>query len=430
MSTFKNRPNKVKYLSNVQTLDEIHKNKITKLNSNLQLLPQQKTELTNLEKRLKKLNTLKVSSTEDIKVKAEILTQINKLKSNIEKIEANNDLLDYISTAEDILVSYYDENCDQLDNNNSTIVKIEIDNTPKKIANGIYVSDKLKRLNEISQQKRKAKKPVKKRKLPQEPTSGKPIFNFIQTEPKTISRQTINRATLQEQYLILTDKNYACDKVRSSKMVFCDSCKIEKTLVPTEGCYVCGQCGATEAIVMENETLTYKDSIAEKQKYPYKKINHLREKLNQFQAKESSKVPDEICDKIRAELKKQRIDVKHCEPRHIKIILKRYKMTNYYEHLQQIYCDITKATPITLPKNTEEKLINMFQEMQDSFFRHCPKDRSNMLSYSYILNKYFRILDMENYADFFPLLQKEKLREQDMTWKKICRDMDWDFHSS
>jgi hypothetical protein len=106
---------------------------------------------------------------------------------------------------------------------------------------------------------------------------------------------TINKATLQEQYLILTDKNYACEKIRFKKQIYCSICKIEKILFQSEGAYKCTKCGETEEVIMESEIPSHADLSNEKQKYPYKKINHLKEKLSQFQSKESIDVPDEIC---------------------------------------------------------------------------------------------------------------------------------------
>ena len=434
MSIFKNKPNKIKYLSNVQTLDELHKSKLSKINNNIKLLPEQKKELIELKTKLSVLDKKKISSSDDIKIKAELITKINLYEANIKKMEANNDLLEYISKAEDILISYYDDNIEQ----KKEIVNLEKESkSEENITHGIFISEKLKILNEISQKFRKTKKPVKKRKLIQEQNNtkskSKSILNFLSVndnnDKKIISKQTINKATLQDQYLILTDKNYACDRVKSNRIILCTKCKIEKLLIQSDGCYVCIKCGETEPIVMENENSSHKDSMMEKQKYPYKKINHLKEKLNQFQAKESSKVPDEIFDVIKSDLKKQRINEKECTPLQIRKILKKHKMTNYYEHLHQIYCDITETAQITLQKSVEEKIINMFQEMQPVFYKYFPEERSNFLSYSYVLNKIFRILEMDHYADFFPLLQsKEKLRDQDIIWRKICKDMDWKFY--
>jgi len=130
-------------------------------------------------------------------------------------------------------------------------------------------------------------------------------------------------------------------------------------------------------------------------------------------------------------LRKKKIRPENSTPSDIKSILKKNRLTSYYEHLQQIYCIISGANPITLPREVEETIINMFQAMQESFRSHCPSSRSNFLSYSYVLNKLFRILKMPEHAKYFSLLKsKEKRREQDIIWGKICRDMRWKFYPS
>jgi DNA-directed RNA polymerase subunit F len=268
------------------------------------------------------------------------------------------------------------------------------------------------------------------------PKNSKSILNFFgesdNNENDEKNNKTIlNKASLQEQYLILVDKNYACEKIKMKKPIFCTQCKIEKRLFQSEGSYKCIECGETEDVIMESEIPSHADLSNEKQKYPYKKINHLKEKLSQFQSKESIDVPDDICSIIKAELKKKRIKFKDCTPKNIRAILKKYRLTIYYEHLQQIYCKISDSEPITLSRDIEETIINMFQSMQESFHKHRPPNRSNFLSYSYVLNKLFRILGMPKHANYFSLLKsKDKLREQDSIWAKICKDQSWKFYSS
>ena len=73
----------------------------------------------------------------------------------------------------------------------------------------------------------------------------------------------------------------------------------------------------------------------------------------------------------------------------------------------------------------------MFNEMQDPFKKYKPPGRSNFLNYSYTLNRLFNILDMPEHAKFFNLLKsKDKLKDQDNVWKKICMDMGWDYLKS
>ena len=76
----------------------------------------------------------------------------------------------------------------------------------------------------------------------------------------------------------------------------------------------------------------------------------------------------------------------------------------------------------------EEKLKKMFDKIQEPFEKHCPKDRINFLSYSYVLHKFFQLLELDDYVRCFPLLKsRTKLRIQDEIWKKICEELDWEF---
>ena len=498
MSSFKHKPSKLKYLSNIKTLDEIHKNQLTKLKQKTKELPIKQEQIEIYNKQLIDLEKdTKMDYADKIKLRSTIKTHIQNLQEEVNKTKNNSELLEYISKAGELLVNYYnitsgasynvDENTNtslQTDDIrdisdiseiseisdisyisdiskisekekekeniilNSELETSNIDNmteieTSTGTSIGIYISEKLKLLNQLSQKTRKIKKPVKKRRIIEDTSTGKPILQFLPcdstlnniniTNNLSNVHNIVNRATLQDKYLMLIDKNYACEKVKADKIVYCTQCfpKTEKTLFQAEGCYVCRNCGETEHIIMESEIPSHKEMANEKQKYPYKKLNHLKEKLNQFQSKESADVPEEICNIIKADLKKNRIKYEECTPPQIRIILKKYKLTAYYEHLQQIYCTISGALPITLSREIEETIINMFQHIQDSFRKHCPRVRSNFLSYSYVLNKLFKILHMNEHAKYFNLLKsKEKLREQDIIWNKICRDMNWKFYSS
>ena len=63
--------------------------------------------------------------------------------------------------------------------------------------------------------------------------------------------------------------------------------------------------------------------------------------------------------------------------------------------------------------------------------KHCPKDRKNFLSYSYVLHKFVQLLGLDEFLACFPLLKsREKLHQQDQIWKKICEELKWEFIKS
>ena len=115
----------------------------------------------------------------------------------------------------------------------------------------------------------------------------------------------------------------------------------------------------------------------------------------------------------------------------IKKILKKLKLSDYYEHIAFIISKITGKPAPSINRETEETLKKMFDKIQEPFERHCPKDRKNFLSYSYVLHKFFQLLELDEYVKCFPLLKsRQKLRIQDEIWKKICHDCVWEFYPS
>ena len=112
-------------------------------------------------------------------------------------------------------------------------------------------------------------------------------------------------------------------------------------------------------------------------------------------------------------------------------ILKRLRINKYYEHINYIINRINGVPTPQFSPDLEDKLYNMFRDIQGPFLKHCPKDRKNFLSYSYVLYKFFQILGLNEYLKYFPLLKsREKLYVQDQIWKKICEELNYDFIAS
>lgn len=191
----------------------------------------------------------------------------------------------------------------------------------------------------------------------------------------------------------------------------------------------CPDCGHRDYILVDSEKPSYKDPPREMSYYAYKKINHLNEWIAQFQAKETTDISQAVLDQIRAELKKERItDMSKLKPSKLKEIIKKLKLNRYSDHVAHILNRLNGISAPVLSREVEEKLRVMFKEIQFSFVKHCPKKRSNFLSYSYVLYKFCELLELDEYLPCFPLLKtREKLYMQDKIWQKICEDMQWEF---
>ena len=212
----------------------------------------------------------------------------------------------------------------------------------------------------------------------------------------------------------------------------CSVCNVAREEIASEGILVCPQCGSEEVALVVSDFPSFRDPPKERNNYAYKKINHLNEILNQFQAKESTEIPEDVIHEVVLEIKKRRIqNVASLDETQIREILKKLGRNNYYEHAAHILSRLNGNPPPTITPEIEDKIRAMFQEIQAPFLLYCPNDRTNFLSYSYILYKFFELLELDEYKVYFPLLKsRDRLIAHDQIWKKICDYLKWEFIQS
>tara|TARA_R110002074_G_scaffold146791_4_gene296868 strand:- start:767 stop:1912 length:1146 start_codon:yes stop_codon:yes gene_type:complete len=191
----------------------------------------------------------------------------------------------------------------------------------------------------------------------------------------------------------------------------------------------CIICGNTETILIHTDKASFKDVPKEITYFAYKRINHFNEWLAQIQAKETTSISMEIYNNILIELKKDiNIDKKNISHQKIREILKKLNYNKYYEHIPHFINVLTGKKTVEFIGNYEDKLRNMFKEIQIPFSKYCPEKRKNFLSYSYVLHKFCQLLELDDLLIYFPLLKsREKLKNQDIIWKNICNDLKWEF---
>ena len=210
-----------------------------------------------------------------------------------------------------------------------------------------------------------------------------------------------------------------------------DICQIcyKGELIPLEdeGIMLCNSCSRSIPYLIENEKPSYKEPPKEVCFYAYKRINHFKEILAQFQGKETTQIPPDVIENIKMQIKKQRIELDQITNIKTKEILKNLGYNKYYEHIPFIKDKLGIKPPIMSPE-LEETLCNLFVELQAPYSKYCPDDRVNFLNYYYTAYKLCELLGEEGYLDHFPMLKDpEKRMEQDEIWKKICLDLDWEY---
>lgn len=215
---------------------------------------------------------------------------------------------------------------------------------------------------------------------------------------------------------------------RSSR---CRICQSEMVIVPSEGIMSCTNpsCSVAENIMIDNDKPSYKDPPPEVSSFNYKRMNHLNECLAQFQAKETTEIPDEVYDHLYIEIHKDRIqNLATLTHRQIRAYLKKLGYNRYYEHVPHILNRITGIPPLEIDKDLEERIRTMFREIQPAFNKHCPPERKNFISYNYIIHKILELLGHHELAAQFPLLKsRQKLYEAENIWQKITEELGWAF---
>ena len=257
------------------------------------------------------------------------------------------------------------------------------------------------------------------------------INSFFKIKPKEdeneikVQKETNN---IVQKYLSNVDDSFLDINTFISQTDICKFCfKGELVPVEDEGILVCNSCSRSLPYLVDNEKPSYKEPPKEVCFYAYKRINHFKEILAQFQGKETTQIPQEVIDNIKFQIKKERAELEQITNAKTKEILKKLGYNKYYEHIPFIKDKLGIKPPI-MSQELEETLCNLFIELQAPYSKFCPDDRVNFLNYYYTAYKLCELLGETKYLPLFPLLKdREKRIEQDEIWKKICEELDWEF---
>ena len=266
-----------------------------------------------------------------------------------------------------------------------------------------------------------------KQNIPNDKTKPKIVESFFNIN-KDVNENKLKTTNIVSSYLSNVDENFiSLDNYVYNKEQ-CVFCKVGEMIpIDYEGIMVCNKCFKHVACLFDQEKPSYKEPPKEVSFYAYKRINHFREILAQFQAKETTQIPKKLIEDLKRQITKERIELKDMTNEVTKNILKKLGYNKYYEHIPYIK-DKLGIKPPVMPQNVEEKLCTLFLEIQRPYAMMCPDNRTNFLNYHYTLYKLCEILKQNQYLQYFPMLKdREKRIEQDEIWKKICKELGWKF---
>ena len=215
------------------------------------------------------------------------------------------------------------------------------------------------------------------------------LFTFfkVQKEPGNIVNENKNKNIVQK-YLSNIDESFIDVNSFVRQTDVCEHCyKGELIPLEDEGVLICNVCAVNIPFLIENEKPSYKEPPKEVCFYAYKKINHFKEIISQFQGKETTQIHDDVIEQIQMQIKKERINLEQLSHHKTKEILKKLGFNKYYEHIAFIKNKLGIKPPV-FSQELEDTLYNLFMEIQAPYAKTCPDYRVNFLNYYYVLFKF------------------------------------------
>tara|TARA_X000000950_G_scaffold280470_1_gene375150 strand:+ start:740 stop:1927 length:1188 start_codon:yes stop_codon:yes gene_type:complete len=391
----------------VQTLDSHHKAHLAELSSKQTLHDEIQYQIDNIKNELKTCSTCNIPK---------LTFKLNELNVRLENINCQNEI-EYYLNAGPVLFEYY-KNIDDVANGYVPCNDHKVSLGHRSIIDYFHTQD----TSENSENNEK--------KTENEHNQEHSTNTVRDTEYRS-------RNDLLAEYLALIKNEVpiqgnTTNQMSEEELYTCNDCGCEMNECFAEAYAECPNCGMIQSLVIDVEKPWYKEPPREVSNYSYKRSNHFNEHVAYFQAKETTRIPQLVIDKVLVELNKNRVkNIGKLSHEKIREILRKLGLSKYYEHVPHILNQLNGVAPPVMSCETEERLRLMFREIQIPFARHCPRDRKNFLSYSYVLHKFVELLELDQFKSCFTLLKsREKLYQQDLIWEKICKDLGWQFIKS
>jgi hypothetical protein len=198
--------------------------------------------------------------------------------------------------------------------------------------------------------------------------NSKYIFNYFEEKKKISSGDNNQNVKILNSFFKIKGKNDETsdlnnEKYSQSKKIFqnywrnvnneviniqdyvipsdiCEECR-KGELIPQEdeGILICNniECGKYITYIVDSSKPTNKEPPNEVSYTAYIRLNHFKEILSQFQAKETTQIPEEVIEAIRARIIKERItDMSLINYDKMRDILRKLGLNKYFEHIQYI----------------------------------------------------------------------------------------------
>jgi hypothetical protein len=187
---------------------------------------------------------------------------------------------------------------------------------------------------------------------------------------------------------------------------------------------MCEECG----VFYETQEFIVTDlsNFKIKHKRIYKRLDHFKEVLSQFQGKEGKDIPRTVIERLRESIKNDSPTILE-----VKQNLRKLKLNKYVENVLYIH-HVLSGTPLPyIKREIEDKMIRLFKQLERVFGlvrSRVPFARTSFLNYYYVLFKLLDYLQQPELLHRVPLLKTHvRVKQHDALWRHICEELEWPF---
>ena len=176
---------------------------------------------------------------------------------------------------------------------------------------------------------------------------------------------------------------------------------------------MCEECG----VFYETQEFIVTDlsNFKIKHKRIYKRLDHFKEVLSQFQGKEGKDIPRTVIERLRESIKNDSLPKESSGPT-----------------IQEFKQNLRTGIPLPyIKREIEDKMIRHFKQLERVFGlvrSRVPFARTSFLNYYYVLFKLLDYLLQPELLHRVPLLKTHvRVKQHDALWRHICEELDWPF---
>jgi hypothetical protein len=209
----------------------------------------------------------------------------------------------------------------------------------------------------------------------------------------------------------------------------CSNCKNKMIIQSNTSELLCINCGNIYTLIgsVFEDSQFYNQEGNRYRHGTYDPSRHCKFWIDRIQAKENTIIEDNIINKIKECIKRDRIEnIKNISIKQFRIYLKQANLSKLNDHIPLIKKMITGYIPPQLTHNELHILFNYFDKATKTYDIIKPKEKSNSLYYPFLIYKILDLIIIDEYKkkellSCIHLQSYETLIDNDKVWKHICK---------